>query len=108
MNIKTFFFVTILCCAGGGVIFLIQRNWIVIQIPYNPLKSLQTTHAELQTTSRNIRVFYKKNDTWLHDTATVIWDNSNMAQNFTHLLQQWLTVLCGEKVRLRFFDLRKR
>jgi hypothetical protein len=86
------------CLVIGILFFLIQRKWLIIHWAFQSTQSSVPLIGKDNSTQKNVRVYFWKDDKFRHDDITIIWNTENKHDTLTHLVDGWLYTLQDEKI----------
>jgi hypothetical protein len=83
----------------GAVFFLIQRNWLIVQLTLgsDDIEEMVRSAKENVVLRKKVRFYYWKDDKMEIESANFIWLN-NRSENLKHLVNNWLAFLCEERI----------
>lgn len=92
-------FITFICFFAGGVVFLINRNWIIIQIP---IQIFQEKEDFLKIKKnvvlrKKVNLYYWKDEKFNSEKVDMVWF-AKKAENLKHLVNNWLSFLQEERI----------
>lgn len=96
VSVKRLLIVGSLCFTLGGLLFMLHRNWLIIHIALFPSQTLNNVDASMQKNvafPHPVTISYFKNNVWLHENSTVLWQENDTAFTLKHLLKQWLQII---------------
>jgi hypothetical protein len=97
MKLRSFSLLITICIAGGALFFLLHRKWLIVHFTMSPMGiTAASTQSTQLSTHKTIKLFYWKNEKWLQEEISIIWDEQNMAQNARQVLKQWLATMHNE------------
>ena len=96
MKSKLFLIIILLSGVAGIIFFLVQRNYVIVQVTSNPFASPSLQAGGDVGSNRPIKIYFWKHDKWLTDDATVLWNQQDVTSNTSHVIKQWLLTLQDE------------
>lgn len=96
MKYKKRIIFALLCLTIGTLLVLINRKLIIIR--FNLGSANSGMQSEMSAHHKTVRLYFKKEMKWYHETTTLVWHSHNDADNITTLVTQWLSVLIDEHI----------
>jgi hypothetical protein len=96
-NLK-FTITSIACLTAGILMFLIQRNWLIIYWNFGSVEGQTQLQKEEISSRKKIRIYFWLDEKFRHEDTIIIWNNDNKGENLKHLVNSWLASLLDEKI----------
>jgi len=94
MTLRNIIVATTACLIVGALFFLMHRKILVVQLNVgNPILSATSFDT---ADHKTVKLYYKKNSAWSHETATLVWHQNNDAHNIKQLINQWIMTVTDE------------
>jgi len=86
-----------MCFIMGTVFFLIQKEYVIIRLPYHKQTNSHMPSPETDTIKKEISYYFWHKEQWLEEQRTGLWsDNKDI--NLKHLISTWLTIAQEEGI----------
>jgi hypothetical protein len=83
-------------CCIALCYFAYNQQWIIFQLPFSKITHQHET-KKISTTKKVVQRVFWHNDRWNTEETELLWSDDR-AENLTHLITSWLTLLDEEKV----------
>ena len=90
------FYLSLLFLCVGFIFFMIQRKWIIIQLPFGQT-SLQ--NSDEQTAEKIVaKIYFYQDSKWRNEEVVLIGANKDKATKVKQLVKNWLSILKEEHI----------
>lgn len=97
--------IALICLLAGTLMFLIQKNWLVIYWNFGTVEGETTLQKNANSARKKVRIYFWKDDKFKHEDTVIIWNNENSNENLKHLINAWLSAQLEEKVFTKKIEL---
>ena len=97
--------ISIACLTVGVLMFLIQKNWIVVCWNFWAVESDTPLQKKDASTRKKVKIYFWKDDKFKHEDTVIIWSGGNNNENLKHLINAWLSTQLDEKIFTKKIDL---
>lgn len=97
--------ITIACLLAGTIMFLTQKNWLVIHWNFGTVEGETTVQQKTDSARKKARIYFWKNEKFQHEDTVIIWNGENGNENLKHLTNAWLSTQLEEKVFIKKIEL---
>jgi hypothetical protein len=100
-----FTIISIFCLTAGILMFLIQKNWIVVYWNFGTVEGDAPLQKKDVSTRKKVTIYFWKDEKFKHEDTVIIWSSGNSNENLKHLINAWLSTQLDEKIFTKKIDL---
>jgi hypothetical protein len=107
MKINKFKFtaLTLTCLTIGILMFLIQRNWLIIYWNFDSVENQIQPQKQDTSSRKKTRIYFWKDEKFKHEDTVIIWNADTKSENLKHLINAWLSSILDERIISKKIDL---